>query len=57
MCYVPCADAFPEARAGWIDGVDALTGRHRRPPRRRSPAPPGMTIWNSGVPVIRSTPP
>jgi len=29
--YVPYADAFPEARAGWIDQVDAASGRHSAP--------------------------
>ena len=33
--YVPYADAFPEARAGWIDGVDAASGRHSAPGPRR----------------------
>jgi tRNA-Thr(GGU) m(6)t(6)A37 methyltransferase TsaA len=33
--YVPYADAFPEARAGWIDGVDASEGRHSAPGPRR----------------------
>jgi tRNA-Thr(GGU) m(6)t(6)A37 methyltransferase TsaA len=43
--YVPYADAFPEARAGWIDEVDALTGTRSAPgphkPRkpRSSPGP------------------
>jgi tRNA-Thr(GGU) m(6)t(6)A37 methyltransferase TsaA len=36
--YVPYADAFPDARAGWIDAVDAATGAHSAPgpkkPRR-----------------------
>jgi tRNA-Thr(GGU) m(6)t(6)A37 methyltransferase TsaA len=36
--YVPYADAFPGARAGWIDAVDAATGAHSAPgpkkPRR-----------------------
>ena len=36
--YVPYADAFPEARAGWIDAVDEAAGRHSAPgpkkPRR-----------------------
>jgi tRNA (Thr-GGU) A37 N-methylase len=34
--YVPYADAFPEARAGWIDAVDAATG-HRSAPGPRKP--------------------
>ena len=38
--YVPYADAFPEARAGWIDGVDAQTGRHSAPGPKR-PRQPG----------------
>jgi|ERR1035438_1040753 tRNA-Thr(GGU) m(6)t(6)A37 methyltransferase TsaA len=29
--YVPYADAFPGARAGWIDAVDAATGSHSAP--------------------------
>jgi tRNA-Thr(GGU) m(6)t(6)A37 methyltransferase TsaA len=29
--YVPYADAFPSARAGWIDAVDAATGAHSAP--------------------------
>jgi len=39
--YVPYADAFPGARAGWIDDVDAESGRHSAPgPRRpRRPKP------------------
>jgi tRNA-Thr(GGU) m(6)t(6)A37 methyltransferase TsaA len=38
--YVPYADAFPEARAGWIDEVDAATGRHSAPgPRKPRTAP------------------
>jgi tRNA-Thr(GGU) m(6)t(6)A37 methyltransferase TsaA len=36
--YVPYADAFPGARAGWIDAVDATAGAHSAPgpkkPRR-----------------------
>jgi tRNA-Thr(GGU) m(6)t(6)A37 methyltransferase TsaA len=38
--YVPYADAFPDSRAGWIDAIDAATGRQSAPgPRRpRSPA-------------------
>ncbi len=40
--YVPYADAFPQARAGWIDGLDAAQGRHSAPgPKRpRRPAAP-----------------
>jgi tRNA-Thr(GGU) m(6)t(6)A37 methyltransferase TsaA len=34
--YVPYADAFPEARAGWIDLVDAASG-HRSAPGPRRP--------------------
>ncbi len=33
--YVPYADAFPSARAGWIDEVDALTGTRSAPGPRR----------------------
>ena len=33
--YVPYADAFPEARAGWIDAVDAATGLCSAPGLRR----------------------
>lgn len=33
--YVPYADAFPDAIAGWIDGVDALRGRGSSPRLRR----------------------
>jgi tRNA (adenine37-N6)-methyltransferase len=29
--YVPYADAFPDARAGWIDALDAATGLHFAP--------------------------
>lgn len=29
--YVPYADAFPESRAGWIDAVDAATGKQSAP--------------------------
>ncbi len=29
--YVPYADAFPNARAGWIDALDAATGLHSAP--------------------------
>jgi tRNA (Thr-GGU) A37 N-methylase len=39
--YVPYADAFPAARAGWIDAIDAAQGRQSAPgPRRpRKPRP------------------
>jgi tRNA-Thr(GGU) m(6)t(6)A37 methyltransferase TsaA len=33
--YVPYADAFPGAAAGWIDALDATTGRHSAPGPRR----------------------
>ena len=33
--YVPYADAFPEARAGWIDAVDEASGRNSAPGPRR----------------------
>lgn len=33
--YVPYADAFPEARAGWIDDVDEATGLRSAPGLRR----------------------
>ncbi|GAA0264348.1 tRNA (N6-threonylcarbamoyladenosine(37)-N6)-methyltransferase TrmO [Rhodanobacter caeni] len=41
--YVPYADAFPDARAGWIDAIDAAQGRQSAPgPRRpRKPRPDG----------------
>jgi tRNA-Thr(GGU) m(6)t(6)A37 methyltransferase TsaA len=40
--YVPYADAFPDARAGWIDALDASTGKHSAPgPKKpRKPTPP-----------------
>ena len=38
--YVPYADAFPDSRAGWIDAVDAASGRHSAPGPRR-PRTPG----------------
>lgn len=40
--YVPYADAFPDARAGWIDALDASTGKHSAPgPKKpRKPSPP-----------------
>lgn len=33
--YVPYADAFPDARAGWIDEVDAEQGRRSAPGPRK----------------------
>ena len=33
--YVPYADAFPDARAGWIDEVDVGTGLHSAPGPKR----------------------
>ena len=33
--YVPYADAFPGARAGWIDAIDASQGRRSAPGPRR----------------------
>ena len=33
--YVPYADAFPHARAGWIDAIDASQGKHSAPGPRR----------------------
>lgn len=33
--YVPYADAFPDARAGWIDSVDATTGLNSAPGPRK----------------------
>lgn len=38
--YVPYADAFPHARAGWIDAIDASQGRHSAPGPRRPRTPP-----------------
>lgn len=45
--YVPYADAFPDARAGWVDEVDAAVGRltapgPKRPVRARSREVPGV---------------
>jgi tRNA-Thr(GGU) m(6)t(6)A37 methyltransferase TsaA len=37
--YAPYADAFPQARAGWIDQVDAQTGRHSAPGPKRPRRP------------------
>ena len=33
--YVPYADAFPQAKAGWIDELDARLGRHSAPGPRK----------------------
>ncbi len=33
--YVPYADAFPAAKAGWIDELDAQQGRHSAPGPRK----------------------
>jgi tRNA-Thr(GGU) m(6)t(6)A37 methyltransferase TsaA len=33
--YVPYADAFPDAKAGWIDELDAKLGRHSAPGPRK----------------------
>ena len=33
--YVPYADAFPDAAAGWIDAIDADHGLHSAPGPRR----------------------
>lgn len=33
--YVPYADAFPDSVAGWIDAVDAATGKHSAPGPKR----------------------
>ncbi len=37
--YVPYADAFPGAKAGWIDEVDAATGAHSAPGPRKPRMP------------------
>lgn len=29
--YSPTADAFPDAKAGWVDQIDAKSGRNRSP--------------------------
>jgi tRNA (adenine37-N6)-methyltransferase len=33
--YVPYADAFPDAKAGWIDELDAVQGRNSAPGLKR----------------------
>ena len=38
--YVPYADAFPIARAGWIDAIDATQGRQSAPGPKRPRRPP-----------------
>lgn len=42
--YVPYADAFPTARAGWIDAIDAAQGQQSAPgprrPRKTQPTSP-----------------
>jgi tRNA-Thr(GGU) m(6)t(6)A37 methyltransferase TsaA len=39
--YVPYADAFPHARAGWIDAIDAAQGRRSAPGPRKPRRPAG----------------
>ncbi len=39
--YVPYADAFPGARAGWIDAVDEATGLNSAPGPRKPRTAPG----------------
>ncbi|MDW2982806.1 tRNA (N6-threonylcarbamoyladenosine(37)-N6)-methyltransferase TrmO [Rhodanobacter sp. KK11] len=46
--YVPYADAFPQARAGWIDAIDATQGRHSAPgPRKPRTRPRGEGVSGS----------
>ncbi|EIM01690.1 tRNA (N6-threonylcarbamoyladenosine(37)-N6)-methyltransferase TrmO [Rhodanobacter denitrificans] len=46
--YVPYADAFPAARAGWIDAIDAAQGRHSAPgPRKPRMRPRGEDVSGS----------
>lgn len=33
--YIPYADAFPDAKAGWVDALDAQLGRHGAPGPRK----------------------
>jgi len=40
--YVPYADAFPDSRAGWIDAIDAASGKQSAPGPRR-PRSPGKS--------------
>jgi tRNA-Thr(GGU) m(6)t(6)A37 methyltransferase TsaA len=44
--YVPYADAFPTARAGWIDAIDAAQGRHSAPGPRKPRRPRGPDAVN-----------
>lgn len=37
--YVPYADAFPDARSGWIDAVDSATGTRSAPGPRKPRKP------------------
>lgn len=46
--YVPYADAFPAARAGWIDAIDASQGRHSAPGPRRPRKPAASTDETNG---------
>jgi tRNA (adenine37-N6)-methyltransferase len=39
--YVPYADAFPAAAAGWIDALDASQGRQSAPGPKRPRRKPG----------------
>ncbi|MGB3748353.1 MAG: tRNA (N6-threonylcarbamoyladenosine(37)-N6)-methyltransferase TrmO [Rhodanobacter sp.] len=46
--YVPYADAFPTARAGWIDAIDAAQGRRSAPgPRKPRLRPRGDEVSGS----------
>lgn len=37
--YVPYADSFPDSAAGWIDAIDASSGRQSAPGPRRPRSP------------------
>lgn len=39
--YVPYADAFPEAKAGWIDSIGGDEAQRGKPPREGLQTPPG----------------
>lgn len=41
--YVPYADAFPDAQAGWIDAINARHGSHFAPGPRKPRRKPGST--------------